>query len=514
MPELFEMAAQALGTILQPGHLLMVGTGIAIGIVVGIIPGLSGTTGMALLLPFIYGMEPTAALALLIGMVAVVHTADSIPAVLLGIPGTSGAAATILDGYPLSQQGQAGRALGAAFFSSMIGGLIGAAVAFVTLPIARPLVLALGSPELFMLSLLGLAMVGVLSGRRPILGIVAAAMGLMIGAIGAAPAAPVYRYSFGVLYLYDGVPLPVVALGLFALPELFDLLIAREGIASGLAVGKGWMVGVRDVIRERWLVVRCSAIGALIGFIPGIGGSVVDWISYAQAVQSAPDRSQFGKGDIRGVIGPESSNNAKEGGALIPTLLFGIPGSGTTAVLLGGFILLGLQPGPQMLGSDLDVTLGILWTLALANVIGTAACLLPSQFVARLTTVPATRLFPFIFVIILMGAYQSTRSWGDLIAFLVIGLIGWVMKSLGWPRPALLIGFVLAIAAERYLWLSWSRYEWEWISRPGVIIIALLTVAMAVAGTRLKNSMPAEIVPAGDDNIRKGEAVATSSFED
>ncbi len=463
--------------------------GTFLGLLVGIIPGLGGTVGMSLLLPFIYGMDPATAMALLIGMVAVIHTADTFPAVLMGVPGTAGAAATILDGYPLAQKGEAARALSAAFFSSMAGGVLGAVAAFIVIPVARPLVLLLGSPELFMFSLLGLSMVGVLSGRRPILGMVSALLGLLIGTIGAAPAAPHYRYTFDQLYLFDGIPLPVLALGLFAVPELFDLLIARRSIAGGGGLGRGWTTGLRDVVRERWLVFRCSVIGVIIGFIPGLGGSVVDWISYGQTIQTAREKDEFGRGDIRGVIGPESSNNAKEGGALIPTLLFGVPGSGTTAVLLGGFILLGLQPGPQMLDANLSITLVILWTLALANVVGATACIAFSPLVARLSLIPATRLFPFLLVIMAMGAYQSTRHWGDLIAFLTIGLFGWVMKHLGWPRPALLIGFVLAIGAERYLWISWSRYEWEWLTRPGVCVIALLTIALATAGARLKGAV-------------------------
>jgi TctA family transporter len=206
-------------------------------------------------------------------------------------------------------------------------------------------------------------------------------------------------------------------------------------------------------------------------------------------MQTTRDNQNFGKGDIRGVIAPESSNNAKEGGALIPTLLFGVPGSGATAVLLGGFVLLGLQPGPRMLTTNLDTTLAIVWTLAIANVIGAIACMAPSRLIARLSLIPAARLTPFILVVMLMGAYQSTRHWGDLIAFLAIGILGWVMRHLDWPRPPLLVGFVLATSAERYLWISAGRYEWTWLTRPGVILIALITVALTFAGARLRTTV-------------------------
>ncbi len=485
---MIEAAFHALLALLEPARILMMVAGVGVGLCVGLIPGLSGTVGMSLVLPFVFGMDPSSAMALLIGMVAVMHTADTFPSVLLGVPGSSGSQATIVDGYPLARKGEASRALSAAFFSSMIGGLIGAVAVFLFLPVTRPLVLALGSPELFMLTILGLSMVGVLAGQRPLLGIVSGTLGLLLGAVGAAPAAPHYRFTFDALYLFDGIPLAVVALGLFALPELLDLLVRGRAIADVPKLGSGWMTGLKDVIGNRWLVFRSSVLGVGVGLIPGLGGSVVDWLSYGQAVQSSSDRQEFGRGDIRGVIAPESSNNAKEGGTLIPTLIFGIPGSGTTAVLLGGLLLLGLEAGPQMLDANLDVTLLILWTLALANVVGTLACLLPSRFIARLSFVPASRLAPFLLVIMLFGAYQSTRHWGDLVAFGAIGLLGWLMKQNGWPRPPLLIGFVLAAASERYLWISWTRYGWEWMTHPGVLIIGAVTVVLTITGARMKRS--------------------------
>jgi putative tricarboxylic transport membrane protein len=222
---MIEAALQALLALLEPGRLAMMLAGVAVGLGVGLVPGLSGTVGMSLVLPFIFGMDPGSAMALLIGMVAVIHTADTYPSILLGVPGSSGSQATIVDGYAMTRRGEASRALSAAFFSSMIGGVFGAVAVFLFLPAARPLVLLLGSPELFMLTVLGLSMVGVLAGRRPLLGIIAGVLGLVLGAVGAAPAAPHYRFTFGSLYLFDGIPLAVVALGLFAFPEVMDVLV-------------------------------------------------------------------------------------------------------------------------------------------------------------------------------------------------------------------------------------------------------------------------------------------------
>ncbi len=483
---MLQLALETLVALLQPTSLGFMVLGVSVGILVGILPGLGGTVGLSLLLPFVFGMETGPAIALLIGMAAVVHTADTFPSVLLGVPGSSGSQATIMDGYPLARRGEAARALGAAFFASMIGGLVGAITLFLILPVARPIVLAFRSPELLMLAVLGLSMVGILAAKRPLRGMVMATLGLLLGAVGAAPTTPFYRFTFGQMYLWDGVSLAVLALGLFALPELLDLLASGTSIAGSQIqrIGGGWLMGVRDVIREKLLVLRSAILGVVVGFIPGLGGSVVDWISYGVAAQTVRG-SEFGQGDIRGVIAPESSNNAKEGGALIPTLLFGIPGSGTTAVLLGGFVLLGLQPGPRMLRSDLNVTLLIVWTLALANVLGATACMAMSGAVAKLARVRAARLAPFLLVIMLTGAYQSTRSWGDLVAFVVIGLAGWALRRLEFPLPPLLIGFVLAMTVERTLWISTTRYGWEWLLHPAVVGIGIVTAALTVTGIRL-----------------------------
>jgi putative tricarboxylic transport membrane protein len=478
----FEAAAEALGLIIQVDRIAWMLLGCLVGLVVGLLPGLGGTVGMSILLPFIFGMDPYSGVALLIGMAAVIHTGDTFPAVLIGVPGSSGSQATIVDGYPLARQGKAAMALSAAFIVSMVGGVFGAVVLFATLSIAKPLVLALGSPELFMLAVFGLSMVGVLSLGSPLAGLISGLVGLAIGTIGGAPGVPVYRYTFDLIYLFDGIPLPVVALGLFAVPEMLDLLAQRGQIAQGAKLTGSRLDGIRAAFRHKWLVLRSAALGSALGIVPGIGGSVVDWIAYGITKQSARDRENFGRGDIRGVIGPESANNAKEGGALVPTLIFGIPGSGTTAMLLGGLVLLGIEPGPAMIKEHLSVTLSIVWSLALANIFGAAACIACAGLVARASIIPASRLVPFLIIIITLAAYQSTRHWGDIIALLVLGSVGWIMKQAAWPRAPLLIGFVLSLVTERYLHLSMSRYGAEWLTFPGVLIILAMILAALVLG--------------------------------
>jgi TctA family transporter len=458
--------------------------GVVVGLLIGILPGLGGIVGMSILLPFVPHLEAQAAFAMLIGMVAVIPTSDTFPSVLMGIPGSSGSQATILDGYPLAKRGEAARAFGAAFSASLTGGLFGALVLTLILPIARPIVLAFASPELFMLALLGLSMVGVLAGRHVLKGLIAAGLGLMMGTIGAAPAVTVYRYTLDIPYLSDGIPLVVVGLGLFALPEIIDLLIKGTAISDVPGLGRGWMDGVREALRHWWIILRCSAVGVIVGFLPGLGGTVVDWISYGHVVQMTPtkDRGKFGKGDIRGVIGPESSNNAKESGGLIPTLLFGIPGSGSMAIFLGGIFLLGIEPGPGMMKENLELVYTAIWSLAFANIFAAGLCLILSRPISQLTFIPFKVLAPFMIMIIVLAAYQGTRDWGDFIALLITGILGWIMKHFGWPRPAALIGYVLSGNAESYLFISIQRYGADWLTRPGVLILGLIIALSLGAG--------------------------------
>jgi len=362
----------------------------------------------------------------------------------------------------------------------MVGGLIGAIVLSAIVPFARPVILAFGSPELLMLTLFGLSMVGVLSGRNPLRGLLGAAAGLLLGTVGAATVAAAYRYVFDVPYLFDGIPLVIVALGLFALPEVIEILVKGGSITdddSDTQLGHGWLQGIRDAIRYRALVLRHALIGVFVGFVPGLGSAVVDWINYGIAKQLSSDPERFGTGDIRGVIAPESANNAKEGGALIPTLLFGIPGSAGMALILGALMIQGIQPGPQLVQQNLDMFWIIIWSLAIANVMGTSISLILSRPIARLTRVRFTLLMPFIYIMVVLAAYQSTRHWGDLIALAAFGLLGWLMKRHRMARPPLLIGFILSTLVERYLYISNLRYGAEWLLRPGVIVIGVVMIA-------------------------------------
>ena len=472
---MIEALLVAIHNIVSLDHMIYLLFGVVIGLVVGILPGLGGIAGLSIVMPFLYGINETSALMMLIGLVVVIPTSDTFASILLGIPGSSASQATVLDGFPLSQQGQAARALSAAFFASLLGGLVGALVLTFFVQIARPLILHLGSAELFMLALFGLSMVGSLSGKNVIQGLAACCFGLIVGAIGSAPTTGEFRVTFGIEYLYDGLPLVVIGLGIFAIPEIIHHLSSNRSISKVTIKQGQWIEGINDVLNNKLLVLRCSGIGTLIGAIPGLGGTVVDWIAYGHVKQIAKDKSNFGKGDIRGVLAPESANNAKEGGGLVPTLLFGVPGSGAMAVFLGGMILLGIEAGPSMISSNLDLTYTIVWSLALANVFAASACIFIAKPISRLTTIPFNFLAPFMIVLIFFAAFQATKSYMDLVALLIIGIIGVLLKQYRWSRPAFLIGFVLSSQIESYLNLAIQFYGWGMFLRPGVLIILGLT---------------------------------------
>lgn len=475
---MIEAALSALLIVFDPARLGIVALGVAIGLSLGVIPGLSGIVGLSLLLPFTFDMDPFTALAFLVGLQAVVATSDTIPAVLFGVPGTVGSASTILDGHPMAKQGLAARAFGAAFSASVLGGLLGALFLAFSIPLLRPFILSFGSPELLAFCIFGLSLIGVLSGGNPLKGLAAAGIGLMVATVGEEPNTAIERWTFGSLYLLEGIPLVPLALGLFALPEIADMAIARKRLSRGrdLAMGWGQLAGVRDTFRNLFLVLRGSGIGSVLGAVPGIGAPVIPWISYGHAMRTEKGAAEsFGRGDVRGVIASESSNNAKEGGALVSTIAFGVPATAAMALLLGAFLIHGLAPGPDMLTSRLDVTYTLVWTVAIANVLGCAICLLFARQFASIARTRPGILAPVVLSITFIGAFQATRQWGDLVALLGFGVLGWVMKRVDWPRPPLLLGLVLGGLLERYMFISFQRYGAEWLTRPIVVVVLLVT---------------------------------------
>ena len=461
------------------------GLGIILGVWLGALPGVGGVTGLILLLPFTYTMDPVSAFALMLGMFAVTTTSDTIASVMLGIPGTVASQATVLDGYPLAQKGQAQRALGAAYVCSAIGGVVGAIVLTLSMPLIKPILTTFSTPEYFMLSLLGICMVGALSGSSVAKGLLIGAFGMMLGTIGEGTFNAVPRYYFGVEYLLNTPPLVAVVLGLFAIPELLELATRNTSISrvERTETAEGRMLrGIQDVFRNWWLVVKSSVLGTYIGMLPGLGASIVDWAAYGMAVQTTKGRSQFGRGDIRGVIAPESANNAQRGGALIPTLAFGIPGDFAMSILLGAMMIQGLRPGMEMLTSELDITFAMVWTLIIANVVSAFLLMLIGRQVAKAIFVDGHLLVPVVILFVFMGSWLGAKSMGDLILMLSMGALGLFMKRSGWPRPPLVIALVLGPNMENALVISNRIYgTLGWLDRTPSIVIGIIIVLTLVA---------------------------------
>ena len=469
-----------------------IAVGLFIGIVFGSIPGLTATLGIALFLPFIYGLAPVTAFAILLSLVSAVHTSNTFPAFFFNVPGSPSAAATILDGYPMAKKGEAAKGLTAAFTVSAIGGIIGALVLFLLLPALQPLVLMFASPERFMLVMVGLVMISFLSGERPIKGLLAGVLGLLLGTIGWDPQLGVPRYTFGQDYFIEGLSLVPLVMGLFALPEVIALAV-RGQIAEKTSVdmGSGFVPGLREAFRNWLLVLQSSLIGVIGGAIPGIGGTASAFYAYGFAVQAAKDndREGFGKGDVRGVIAPESANNASAGGELIPTLAFGIPGGATSAMLVGAFFILGVTPGPSMLNEHLWLSFSMVFILVMSNLAATGICIVITRWAARIAWIRGSLLIPGILMFVLFGAYASYPHPGTLVLTLLFGVLGYIMMRSEWPRVPLLIGFILGPLSENFLFISMTSYGLAFLLRPIPVALLLLTLAIfayGLAGGRKK----------------------------
>jgi TctA family transporter len=467
---------------LQPGVLGLIVIAVPIGLVFGVLPGIGGLTALAILIPFIYGMEPVQGLAFLLAAHAVITTGGSVTSILLGIPGSVLNAATVIDGFALSRAGKAGYAIGAALTASALGGLIGVVVLVTLLPFLQPVVEAFGSPEIFFLALFGIVFIGALGEGQPLKGLIAGALGIFLACFGYQAVTGVPRFWLDFDYLLDGFRLVPMGLGLFAVPQILDLMSKGGTIAS---MGEGGEISWRQVGRgvlavcHRWrLLLGSSAIGTLVGIVPGVGGDTATFVAYGWARQASKNPDDFGTGAIEGVIAPEASNNAKEGGSLVPTLAFGVPGSVAMAILLGAFLILGLEPGPYFLVDHLDMALGLAFVVAAANLLGAVIILPVVSRISLLTRVDGQVLGPLLLVLVVLGAYSSAGNPIDVLFVFIFGALGHLMRAHGFSRPSLLLGFVLGSMIETNFDISLNAYGPWFFTRP----ISLVLVAMIVVG--------------------------------
>lgn len=453
---------------------------VPLGVLAGVIPGLGGKLSIVIAIPFLVGADPAVGAVFLLAMHSVIHTGGPIPSILLGVPGSGPDAATVVDGHPMARRGQAGRALGAALASSCVGGIFGALVLALALPLVKPVLLSFGPPEVFMLAVLGITFIATVSGDRLARGLMVGCIGLLVSFVGMDPIGGVARYTAGQLFLMDGVDLITAVVGLFAIPEMLALMRqqAHHGaLPRGGFEERGILEGMLDVWRHRYLTLRASLIGTVIGIIPGLGGDVASWVAYGHAVQSSPLPGEFGKGRVEGVIAPEAANNSKEGGSLLPTLFFGIPGSSGMAVLLGAFVTLGITPGPAMAGQGLALVWTLIWALVLANVLAVAVFLPSAGLLARVAGVSGAAMFPFVLCFALIGTYLSALHWQTFFVLFGFGLLGVALKHHEWPRGPFAIGLVLGTPAEIALHQSLTIWGASFLLRPLTLVLIALVLA-------------------------------------
>jgi putative tricarboxylic transport membrane protein len=423
--------------------------GSLLGQVFGILPGLTGSIAMALLIPITFSLTPEQAMALLGGAMGAATFGGAITAILFNTPGTPNNAATCLDGYPLAQQGKAGYALGAAATASALGAILGLIVLMAVIPVMRQIVLAFGPPEFFLLAIFGLTIIASVSEGSFLNGLIAGALGLLVSTIGLSPVAADKRFTFGSMFLWDGISLVPALIGLFAIAEMINLVVNAKTISrSGTIISGGILEGIKSVFKNFFLFLRCSAIGTFIGAIPGVGGSVANFVAYTHATQTEKN-GKFGSGDIRGVIASESSNDAKDGGALIPTLSLGIPGCPTAAMLMGGLMIHGIFPGKELIVDNLPLVYTLIVTLVASNIITSTVGLLMGNQLAKITTMPTTILAPVIIVFTVIGAYAARGCMGDVIVGMAFGVFGYWMIKVQFSRIPIIIALVLGPLAEQ-----------------------------------------------------------------
>ena len=467
---------------------------IPIAIASGLMPG-GGLPFLVVVLAFATELDAFIALPVVIGYMAANDLTEPIPSILLGIPGARSSQATILDGYPLARQGYAGYALGASYTSSLIGGIIGGIALLAVLPFARELLRHFGSAEFFLLALLGICSVAIVSAGAFVKGMLTACLGLFIGMIGFVNIASETRATFGIDYLYDGINIVPVVVGLFAIPEIADLVIsntpvAKERLSEMLKEGnRDVSRGMREALRHKWLITRSSLIGVFVGAMPGLGPTPAHWIAYAQARQTEKGAVEtFGTGDIRGVIAPESSNNSTDGGVLMPTLIFAIPGSGPMAIVLGFLYIKEVQPGPAMVNPDLhlNLTLSLVYVIVLANILVVPIVLRFSPLLTKVAAIPPLVLAPLVIAIVTLSAFQANLDISDLAVMVVFGALGMFMKAYGWPRPPILIAVVLTGPLETFMSRAIQTEGIGMVTRVPFLAILVVVVAAVFFSLRVQ----------------------------
>ncbi len=475
--------------------LMIVGS--LVGLVIGALPGLGGSAAIAMLLPITFGMEPAAAIILLVTAYGSTDAGGCIPAILINTPGSAENASTTIDGYPMAQQGRAGEAIGAAMMSGALGCLLGFITLLVLVPVSRSMILAFSYPEFFMMSLFGLTIIITLTEGNRVRGIVAAGLGVLLALVGREPIYGSARFTFNNLYLDDGFKTIPVIIGVMALSQAIVLFTEKKSVASGEYSGKVTGTGILDgclACFKHWgVVVRSSLIGIIVGVTPGIGATVAGFLAYGQTAQLSKHPERFGKGAVEGVIASEAAHNSKEGGALLPTVAFGIPGSSGMAVLMGALVLHGIVLGPETITKQVHIVWLLIIGWFVGGVFAAFSGAIFGKYLVPITKVPSYHIAPSIVILSVVGAYAIDRSALDVVALVIFGILGYEMKKFGFSRIALVIGFVLGSLVESTYHQTLQAMGYSaFFTRPislGLFIATIIAVVYPIWVKRRRNNI-------------------------
>ena len=468
-----------LNIFLNPDLIFLIFMGTLVGVLVGALPGLSSSMAIALLLPLTLYLEPIESIALMSALYCAGTFGGSITAILINAPGAPPAAATAFDGYPLAQRGEAGKALGISAISSATGGIISVFALLFFAPLLARVAYSFGPPEYFALALFGISMLASIGSESPVKNIIGGLIGLLLATVGIDLMTGVERFTFGNPELYDGIDFIPVLIGLFAISELINQSLKINQDRLALAVNAVKLPTLKNLKKIKNTILRSSLIGTFIGVLPAEGSTMAAMIGYNEAKRWSAEPEKFGTGEIEGIAGPEAANNAATGGAMVPTLALGIPGSATAAIILGGLQVQGLRPGPYLFEQQPDLLYGIFASMLIANILFIGIGLYGAKYLSRVSLIPIKILWPIVLCLCIVGAYGLEQSMIDVWIMLIAGIVGYLLKNLGITPAPIIMGLVLGTLIETSLAQSLILFEGSWLgffSRP----IALLFISLSL----------------------------------
>jgi len=446
----------------QPHIFPYVVAGLVISAILGAIPGIGAFHIYGLVLPLAFVLPPEQGLSFLAALTVAGSIGGAVTSILFGVPGSATNVATILEGYPMTQKGQAARAVGAAMAASGLGGVVGGFMILPLIPVIRPLVLSFRSPEIFLVLLLGILFIAELGREHPLRALITGLLGLLLSTVGFHAYTGIYRFTFDWTSLVEGVPLIPVIMGLFTVPAAIELALASPVRAARNEVIRlpfgDMLEGVKDLFRHFWLWLRATAIGCFTGLIPGIGSMVGIWLAYGHAKQTSMHGQEFGTGRVEGVLATESANESGEASAFLTTVAFGVPGSATWAIMIGAFMLAGLPAGPGMLWKHPEISFTLLWIIIWGNAMAALGVALLATQIARLADFPNYILAPALLVFALLSTYLASQDMNHYWVLFLASALGYAMSKFQYNKATFILGFVLGGLAERSYELSWAAF--------------------------------------------------------